>query len=118
MTACGRAEPPGKVAVKQGGAVGLVEGFGPGDSFDTFRARIGLGDRWMRERSGLAQGRRSLVYFLPEGNLHVDLKRNAAGSWELTATPLFLPADDSPDARIERWDKDRQAGQTAPPQLK
>jgi hypothetical protein len=106
---CGRQPAPREVPLPKGGPVGVVEEFGPGDPYETFRSRVGLGGDNVRERSGLEEGRRSLVYFLPEGNLHVDLRESGTGEWVLSATPFFVPSDASSDQRLDRWDSDRKS---------
>lgn len=97
---CKRPGPPPAPPV----VVGILRDVGPGDDLALFRARIGLGERWARERRGLPPGRRSYVYFLPEGNLHVDARQADDGRWVLNATPFFVPGDRSPEERLREWD--------------
>ena len=57
-----------------------------------------------RERSGLPENQKSMVYFLKEGNLHIEAARDADGDWLLTSVPYLEPSDIPPADRISKWD--------------
>lgn len=66
---------------------------------------LGASDQAVRYRSGLGPDEMSMVYFLVNGDLHVDAKKEN-GRWVLRAVPFAeLAAGRSIEQRLEAWDR-------------
>jgi hypothetical protein len=75
-----------------------------GDSFDLVRENMGLDRFAARYRSGLPADLMGVVYFVDEGNLHVDLKKQG-DAWVLVAPPILDPATTPVADRVAEWDR-------------
>jgi hypothetical protein len=58
----------------------------------------------VRERRGLPGTRKSEIYFLDEGNLHVEAAQNESGDWLLLSVPYLEPSDTPVADRVSKWD--------------
>jgi hypothetical protein len=58
----------------------------------------------VRYRSGLPAGRTSAVYFMDNGNLHVEAQVTGDGRNLLLAVPYFEPAEGTTEERMAKWD--------------
>jgi len=65
---------------------------------------FGLNNAVVRYRGGLSGGRFSAVYFLEEGNLHVEAQETENGHNRLQTTPYIEPAEGSIEERVSKWD--------------
>jgi len=85
--------------------------FSPGDPVDDVRAQLGLDKYEVRYRSGLDPTVMGIVYFMDEGNLHIDAKKSG-DAWVLVSVPLLDPSDTSAADRVAEWDRgaDKQEG--------
>jgi hypothetical protein len=57
-----------------------------------------------RYRGGLPADLMGIVYFLDDGNLHIDA-RKVGETWVLVATPLLDPSDVPAADRVAEWDR-------------
>jgi hypothetical protein len=58
----------------------------------------------VRYRQGMPDHRKSAVYFMIEGNLHVESQRVENGDWVLLSTPYLEPSDKPVEERLAKWD--------------
>ena len=58
----------------------------------------------VRYRGGLPKGRTSSVYFMDNGNLHVETMESGDGRNLLMAVPYFEPAPGTVEERMAKWD--------------
>jgi hypothetical protein len=88
-------EPPEHVEV--------LSQFQPGTPLSEFLGQMNLVTNAVRYRGGLADDRKSAVYFFGEGDLYVDaVKRD--GVWVLSSVPVFEPKSEPPAERLKKWD--------------
>jgi hypothetical protein len=78
--------------------------FSPGDTVDLVRVQLGLDKYEVRYRSSLAPDLLGAVYFLDDGNLHIDAKK-VGDTWVLISTPLLDPSTTSAPDRVADWDR-------------
>jgi hypothetical protein len=78
--------------------------FSPGDPVDLVRLQLGLDKYEVRYRSGLPADLMGAVYFLDDGNLHIDA-RKVGDTWVLVTTPLLDPSGVSAADRVAEWDR-------------
>jgi hypothetical protein len=78
--------------------------FAPGDPVDLVRIQLGLDKYEARYRSGLPPDLMGIVYFLDDGNLHIDAKK-IGDTWVLVSTPLLDPSDVAAADRVAAWDR-------------
>ena len=78
--------------------------FSPGDTLELVQLQLGLNACEVRYRSAMPADQMGMVYFLPEGNLHVDAKK-IGDTWVIVSVPLLesstVPAAD----RVAEWDR-------------
>ena len=67
------------------------------DDFKLDRAEV-------RYRQGLPETRKSAVYFMEEGNLHVEAVQVENGDWLLMSAPYLEPLELPVTDRISKWD--------------
>ncbi len=77
--------------------------FSPGDTLELVQIQLGLNDVPVRYRTGMPDGVMGMVYFMEDGNLHVDAKK-LGDTWVLTSTPLLDPSTLTATERLARWD--------------
>jgi len=78
--------------------------FSPGDTLDLVQTQLGLDDYEVRYRSSMPEGEMGMVYFLKEGNLHVDAKK-IGSTWVILSVPLLEPSALSAGDRAAAWDR-------------
>jgi hypothetical protein len=103
LAACNPPTPPEPPAPSPPVVLAYTQ-FSPGDPVDLVRVRLGLDKYEARYRSGLPQGLTGIVYFLDDGNLHIDA-RKVGDTWVLVATPLLEPSDVPAADRVAEWDR-------------
>jgi hypothetical protein len=103
LTACSPPPPP-ESAVPSPPVVRAYTQFSPGDPVDLVRVQLGLDKYEARYRSGLPADLMGIVYFMDDGNLHIDAKK-IGETWVLVATPLLDPSDVPAADRVAEWDR-------------
>ena len=78
--------------------------FSPGDTLHLVQVQLELDDKEVRFRSGMPPDKMSMIYFLENGNLHIDVTK-VGDTWVLMTVPILEPAADSVEARVAAWDK-------------
>jgi hypothetical protein len=78
--------------------------FSAGDPLDAVQTQLGLNNYEVRYRSGMAGDEMGMVYFLDDGNLHIDA-RKVGGAWIILSPPLLDPSDVSAADRVAEWDR-------------
>jgi len=78
--------------------------FSPGDPVDLVRTQLGLDKYEARYRGALPPDLMGIVYFLDDGNLHIDAKK-VGDTWVLVAVPLLDPSPISAADRVAEWDR-------------
>ena len=89
------ATPPVAIAFAQ---------YSAGDTLDLLRAQLGLDYFPVRYRTGMPAGEMGMIYFLNEGNLHIDA-RQLGDTWVILSVPLLEPSKRSADDRVAEWDR-------------
>ncbi len=77
--------------------------FSPGDTLELVQIQLGLNQVPVRYRTGMPDGVMGMVYFMEDGNLHVDAKK-LGDTWVLTSTPLLQPSTLTATERLAAWD--------------
>jgi hypothetical protein len=77
--------------------------FSAGDTLDLVQTQLGLNQLTLRYRTGMPDGVMGMVYFMDDGNLHVDAKK-VGDTWVITSTPLLEPSTLSATDRLAAWD--------------
>jgi hypothetical protein len=77
--------------------------FSPGDTLELVRIQLNLAQVPVRYRTGMPDGVMGMVYFMDDGNLHVDAKK-VGDTWVLTTTPLLDPSTLTAAERLAAWD--------------
>jgi hypothetical protein len=103
LAACNPPPPP-EAPAPSPPVVRAYTQFSPGDPIDLVRVQLGLDKYEARYRSGLPQDLMGIVYFLDDGNLHIDAKK-VGETWVLVATPLLDPSDVPAADRVAEWDR-------------
>jgi hypothetical protein len=83
--------------------VEILSQFQPGVPLAEVLGEMNLGTNAVRYRGGLADDRKSAVYFFEEGDLHIDAVKKD-GAWVLSSVPVFEPKTEPPAARLKKWD--------------
>ena len=78
--------------------------FSPGDTLDLVQTKLGLDDYEVRYSNSMPPGQMGMVYFLNEGNLHIDAKK-IGSTWVIVSTPLLDPSTVSAADRVAEWDR-------------
>lgn len=78
--------------------------FSPGDPLELVQTQLGLNAYEVRYRSGMPDGQMGMVYFLDEGNLHIDAKKSG-GTWVILSVPLLDPSSVPAAERVAEWDR-------------
>jgi hypothetical protein len=77
--------------------------FSSGDTLELVQIQLGLNTVSVRYRTGMPDGVMGMVYFMDDGNLHVDAKK-VGDTWVLASIPLLQPSILSPTDRLALWD--------------
>jgi hypothetical protein len=101
--ACTPPAPAPKAPAPTPAAVRAYTQFSPGTPVDLVRTQLGLDKYEVRYRSSLPPDLMGIVYFLDDGNLHIDAKR-IDDAWVLTSVPLLDPSDLPAPDRVAAWD--------------
>ncbi len=85
-------------------AVRAYTQFSPGDPLELVQVQLGLNHYEVRYRSSMPEGLMGMVYFLDDGNLHIDAKK-AGNTWVIVSVPLLDPSSLSAADRLAEWDR-------------
>ena len=103
FTACKRTPPYRGPEVNKPLAMAYAD-HPAGSSLQTLIEDFQLNRADVRYRTDVPDNRRSAVYFMIEGNLHVDSQLAENGEWVLLSMPYLEPSDKPVDARLAKWD--------------
>jgi hypothetical protein len=103
VTGCRPATAPEAVPAATPPVVRAYRQFTPGDTLDLVRVELGLDNYEARYRSSLPEGSMGVVYFMDEGNLHIDAKK-VGETWVLVSVPLLEPSSVPARERVAEWD--------------
>jgi ABC-type glycerol-3-phosphate transport system substrate-binding protein len=78
--------------------------FSPGDTLELVQIQLGLDNYEVRYRSSMPLGEMGMVYFLDDGNLHVDAKK-IGDTWVILSVPLLEPSTIPAAERAAEWDR-------------
>jgi hypothetical protein len=78
--------------------------FNPGDPLDQVQAQLGLSQFEVRYRTSMPEGEMGMVYFLDQGNLHIDA-RKVGDTWVILSIPLLDPSTLPAADRVAEWDR-------------
>jgi len=82
--------------------------FSPGDTLDLVQTQLGLDNYEVRYRSSMPAGQMGMVYFLDDGNLHIDAKK-VGNTWVILNVPLLDPSNVPAADRVAEWDRGADA---------
>ena len=85
-------------------AVQVLSNYPAGSDLQGLIEAYNLNAAGVRYRGHLPAGRISALYFVENGNLHVEAQQSDDGRSLLLAVPYFEPADGSAEERISKWD--------------
>jgi hypothetical protein len=102
MVAC-RPAPPAAAAPTPP-VVRAYTQFSPGDPVDLVQTQLGLNNYEVRYRSSMPADLMGIVYFLDDGNLHIDAKR-VGDTWVIISVPLLDPSTVPAADRVAEWDR-------------
>jgi len=77
--------------------------FSPGDTLGSVWTQLGLDQVPVRYRTGMPDEVMGMVFFMDDGNLHVDAKK-VGDTWVLISTPLLEPSTLTATDRLAAWD--------------
>ncbi len=105
LTACHPAPPaPPQVPATTPPVVRAYTQFAPGDTLELVQIQLGLNNYELRYRTSMPKGVMGMVYFLEDGNLHIDA-RKMGDTWVLISVPLLEPSSLSAADRAAEWDR-------------
>jgi hypothetical protein len=78
--------------------------FSAGDTLELVRIQLGLDNYEVRYRSSMPEGQMGMVYFMDDGNLHVDAKK-IGNTWVILSVPLLEPSAAPAADRAAEWDR-------------
>jgi hypothetical protein len=78
--------------------------FSPGDTLELVQIQLGLNQYSVRYRGSMPSGVMGMVYFLDDGNLHIDA-RKVGNTWVIMSVPLLEPSTLSAADRLAEWDR-------------
>jgi len=102
MALAGCRQPPA-AASAPGPVVRAYAQFSAGDTLETVQAQLGLDQYPLRYRTGMPDGVMGMIYFLEDGNLHVDA-RKIGDTWVILSVPILEPSTLSATERLAEWD--------------
>ncbi|HEX4083373.1 MAG TPA: hypothetical protein VHY22_00575 [Chthoniobacteraceae bacterium] len=100
--------PPPPPPVQQAPVVRAFSQYSRGDTLELLRIQLSLDNYPVRYRTSMPPDEMGMVYFLEDGNLHVDVKR-LGSTWVLLSTPLLDPSTVPAEDRVEEWDRGADA---------
>jgi len=103
LPAC-RPTPPSASATPTPRKVLVFTQYSPGDTLKLVQIQLNLDYYQVRYRTSMPAGQMGMVYFLDDGNLHIDAKK-IGDTWVLLSTPLLDPSDTSAADRVAQWDR-------------
>ena len=104
LAACRPAPPPDAVPAATPPVVRAYTQFSPGDTLELVRIQLGLDNYEVRYRSSMPEGLMGMVYFLDDGNLHIDAKK-VGDTWVIISVPLLDPSTLPAADRVAEWDR-------------
>ena len=105
LAACRPASPGGaKAPAATPPVVHAFTQFSPGDTLELVQIQLGLDDCEVRYRSSMPDGQMSMVYFLEQGNLHIDAKK-IGDTWVIISAPMLDPSTIPAADRLAEWDR-------------
>lgn len=90
------------VAAEAPDRIFVLEYYEAGQPFEVLERDLKLKSQPVRERVSSKEAVRSLVYFIKQGNLHVELD-SATG--RLIVTPFVVSSEEPVEIRTARWDE-------------
>lgn len=108
LGACRHAPPPEGAGAATPPVVLAYTQFAPGDTLDLVRIQLGLDQHEVRYRSSMPKGLMGMVYFMDNGNLHIDAKK-VGNTWVLVSVPLLEPSNAPAADRVAEWDRGADA---------
>ncbi len=78
--------------------------FSAGDTLDLVRIQLGLDNYEVRYRTTMPEGEMGMIYFLDDGNLHIDAKK-VGNTWVILSVPLLDPSPIPAADRAAEWDR-------------
>lgn len=102
-TGCRRHVPYRGPAVEKP-AVQVLSKYPAGSDLRVLMDDLELENAGVRFRAGLPSGRISALYFLENGNLHVEAQEGGDGRKLLLSAPYFEPAEGTITERVSKWD--------------
>lgn len=104
LAGCNPAQPAAQAPSPTPAPVRAYNQFSPGDTLDLVRTELGLDNFEVRYRRSLPEDQMGAVYFLDDGNLHIDAKK-VGDTWVLISTPLLDPSTVPAPDRVAEWDR-------------
>jgi hypothetical protein len=114
LAGCGRTPSPGPQApAASPPVVRAYSQFSRGVALEVVQTELHLSEYEVRYRSPMPAGRMGMVYFLNDGNLHIDAEK-IDDTWVILDVPLLEPSNISAADRVALWDRgaDTQTDQT------
>ena len=107
LAACGpAAQPKGDEGTPP--VVRAYTQFQAGDTLELVQIQLDLNNYEVRYRSSMPEGEMGMVYFMDDGNLHIDAKK-VGETWVILNTPLLDPSDIPAADRVAEWDREADA---------
>jgi len=108
LAACRPAPPAAQTPAATPPIVRAFTQFSPGDTLDLVQTQLGLNNYEVRYRTSMPPDQMGMVYFLDEGNLHIDAKK-IGDTWVILAVPLLDPSTIPAADRVAEWDRGADA---------
>jgi hypothetical protein len=103
LAGCHSAPPPA-AAADTPAKIRIYSQYSQGDTLDLVQTQLGLDTYEVRYRTGMPDGQMSMVYFLPDGNLHIDAGK-IGSTWTILSSPLLEPSSEPAQDRVAEWDR-------------
>lgn len=84
-------------------AIRVYSQYTQGDTLELVRIKLSLDQYEVRYRAGLPPGQLGAIYFLPDGDLHIDAEK-VGDTWVLLNSPMLELSGKSPQERVADWD--------------
>ena len=104
LTACHPSSPPPSSSPTPPPVARAFNQFSPGDTWDLVRIQLSLDTYEVRYRTSMPPDQMGMVYFLEDGNLHLDVKK-LGDTWVLISVPLLDPSPIPAPERVVQWDR-------------
>lgn len=108
LASCRPAPTPQAPAQATPPAVRVYNQYSQGDTLELLRIQLGLDNYPVRYRTSMPPDQMGMVYFLEDGNLHIDVKR-IGSTWVLISSPLLDPSAAPAEDRVAEWDRGADA---------